>query len=247
MTETVIEVNHVSVRFNLAEEKVDSLKEYVIRLMKGKLLLNEFYALKDVSFTVKKGEAFALVGANGSGKSTMLKVVSGIFKPTSGTVRVTGNISPLLELGTGFDYDMTARENIYLNGILLGYSKKFMQQKFDEILDFAELWEFIDVPLKNFSSGMLARLGFSIATMVKPEILIVDEILSVGDANFQKKSQNKMQSMMNSGATLLLVSHSAKQVREVCKKALWLDHGHIMMLGGVDQVCGAYAEFEERR
>ena len=240
MEDYAIEVDNLTIRFNLASEKVDNLKEYFIKLVKKELIFQEFLALQDVSLKVKKGEAWALIGVNGSGKSTLLKAISGILKPYKGTIKVNGEIAPLIELGAGFDSNLTARENIYLNGTVLGNSKKFMDEHFDEIVDFAELWDFLDTPIKNFSSGMSARLGFSIATMVKPDILVVDEVLAVGDAAFQKKCMDRMHEMLEGGTTLLFVSHSNKAVRSMCKNALWLDHGEIRMIGSADEVCDAY-------
>jgi ABC-type polysaccharide/polyol phosphate transport system ATPase subunit len=240
MQDYAIQVTNVSMRFNLAKEKVDSLKEYMIRILKGKYKIDEFYALKDVSFQIPKGDSFAIMGSNGSGKSTMLKVISGIYKPTSGSVMVAGTIAPMIELGAGFDMDLTGKENVYLNGAVLGYPRKFMEESFDRIIDFAELWDFIDVPVKNYSSGMQARLGFSIATLVNPDILIVDEILSVGDAHFRQKCEEKMAEMKQKGTTLVLVSHSMEQVLKVCKHAAWINKGHLMLVGDVQQVCDEY-------
>jgi len=236
----IISVDNVSVRFNLATERVDSLKEYVIKMLKRKLLFQEFFALKDVSLHVKAGESWGIIGSNGSGKSTLLKVVCGIIKPYSGTVALRGSVAPLIELGAGFDVDLTARENIFLNGAVLGYSKSFIKQHFDEIVQFAEIEDFLDVPIKNYSSGMVARLGFSIATIVKPQVLIVDEILAVGDYAFQKKCEKRMSDMISGGTTLLYVSHQHKTVREMCKKALWLKQGRVEMVGDVNTVCDAY-------
>lgn len=236
----IVEVRNVSMRFNLSKEKVDNLKEYVVKFLKHQLLFDEFYALRNVSFSVKRGEPFAIIGENGCGKSTLLKVISGIFYPTEGSVHVHGSVAPLIELGAGFDMDLTARENIFLNGAVLGYDTAFMEEKFDEIMDFAELWDFIDVPVKNFSSGMVARLGFSIATVVVPDILIVDEILSVGDFMFQQKCERKMQEMIEQGATLIFVSHSSDQVKKLCKKAIWLKHGVVQMIGDATEVSDAY-------
>ena len=236
----VVDVQHVTMKFNLSTEKVDNLKEYFIRTIKRNLMYNEFTALDDVSFQVRKGEVFGLVGLNGSGKSTMLKLVSGIYKPTSGTIRVDGVLAPLIELGAGFDMNLTARENVYLTGSVMGYSKKFIQEKFDEIIDFAELRDFVDVPLKNYSSGMVARLGFAIATVIEPDILICDEILAVGDFQFQQKCEERINQMRAHGVTILFVSHSIEQVQRICHRALWLDHGHLKMIGPVDEVCPAY-------
>lgn len=240
--ETVIKLDQVTVRFNLAIEKVDNLKEYVVRLFRHNLLFQEFLALKEVSFEVRKGESWGLIGHNGAGKSTMLKLICGILKPYQGTVTVNGTISPLIELGAGFDMEMTARENIHLNGAVLGNSEKFMNEHFDEIVDFAEIRDFLDVPLKNYSSGMVARLGFAVATIVKPDILIVDEVLSVGDYSFQKKCEKRMSQMRADGATLLYVSHSIDSVRSLCQKAVWLEHGRVQLQGDVSRVCDAYME-----
>lgn len=238
--DSVIKVTGATVRFNMASEKIDNLKEYFVKLVKKELLFQEFLALKDVSFEVKRGEAWGLVGTNGSGKSTLLKLICGILKPYRGTIEVRGNIAPLIELGAGFDGELTATENIYLNGAVLGYSKEFMDSHYDEIVDFAELHDFMHMPIKNYSSGMAARLGFAIATIVRPEILIVDEVLAVGDAAFQEKCQKRMQEMLAGGTTLLFVSHSIKNVRELCDHALWLNKGQVMMKGEADQVCDAY-------
>lgn len=239
-----IEVKNVSMKFNLYREKVDNIKELMIKKLKRNIHYDEFYALKDISFNVRKGDAFAIIGANGSGKSTLLKIISGIFRPTNGSVITYGEIAPLIELGSGFDYELTARENIFLNGAVLGYNRKFMECRFEEIMDFSEMWDFVDVPIKNFSSGMTARLGFSIATIVKPDILIVDEILSVGDMAFQKKCEKKMNDLMSGGTTMLLVSHSEEQVRKMCHQAIWLDKGIIRQAGGVNEVCDAYENRE---
>ena len=235
-----ISVKDVSVRFNLASEKVDNIKEYVIKLVKRQLLFQEFIALKNISFDVKAGEAWGFVGTNGSGKSTLLKTVSGILKPYKGSVQINGTISPLIELGAGFDGELTARENIFLNGCVLGYSEQFIKEKFDEIVDFAEVRDFLDVPLKNFSSGMAARLGFAIATTVKPDILICDEVLAVGDFKFQEKCEKRMNELLSGGTTLLFVSHSTEQVKRMCQKAIWIDHGEMRMIGDAAEVCDAY-------
>jgi len=236
----IIEVNDVTMRFNLSKEKIDSLKEYFIKLAKRQLKFDEFFALKDVSFFIQKGEVFGIIGLNGSGKSTLLKVISGIYTPTKGSATVRGTIAPLIELGAGFDMDLTARENIFLNGTVLGFSKKFLESKFNEIVDFAELWEFVDVPLKNYSSGMVARIGFAIATITKPEILIVDEILSVGDFLFQKKCEERIQALMQEGTTVIIVSHTIAQIEKLCDRVLWLEKGHIKMLGDTQTVCETY-------
>ena len=240
METPMIEVKDVSVRFNLAKEKTESLKEYFVKFAKRQLHFTEFYALKHVSFTIERGEAVALIGPNGCGKSTTLKTIAGVLYPTSGSVQVHGEIAPLIELGAGFDVDLTARENIFLNGAVLGYDHAFMEEHFNSIMDFAELWEFVDVPVKNFSSGMIARLGFAIATEVTAEVLIVDEILAVGDYKFQQKCHERMDRMLASGTTLLLVSHSDAQVRELCSRAIWIDHGVVQMDGPVNEVCDAY-------
>ena len=236
----MIDVDHVTVRFNMASQKVDNLKEYVIRLIKKELMFKEFLAVKDVSFQVREGEAWALIGANGSGKSTLLKNISGIMRPYKGKITRCGSVAPLIELGAGFDPECTARENIYLNGCLLGHSKKYMEEHFDEIVDFAEIHNFLDTPIKNYSSGMKARLGFSVATMVKPEILIVDEVLAVGDYKFQQKCMKRMRELLDGGTTLLFVSHNIEQVRKLCDHAVWLDHGEMRMIGEVKPVCDAY-------
>lgn len=241
----IIDVDHVTIRFNKANAKVDNLKEYCIRLIKGELLFQEFLALKDVSLKVKKGEAWGLIGTNGSGKSTLLKAISGIMKPYKGTITINGNISPLIELGAGFDPNLTARENIFMNGAVLGHSEKFMQEHFDEIVEFAEIREFLDSPIKNYSSGMKARLGFSVATMVSSEILIVDEVLSVGDFLFRKKCMKRMEEMLSGGTTLLFVSHNLDQVRRLCDHAIWLDHGETIMMGEAEGICDAYQEMED--
>lgn len=236
----MIDVDHVTIRFNLSNQKVDNLKEYVIKLIKKELLFQEFLAVKDVSFQVRAGEAWGLIGTNGSGKSTMLKAISGILKPYKGTISVNGSVAPLIELGAGFDPEMTARENIFLNGCVLGHSEKFMQEHFEEIVDFAEIRDFLDSPLKNYSSGMRARLGFSIATMVKPDILIVDEILAVGDYKFRQKCEKRMKELLSGGTTLLYVSHSIDEVMRLCDHALWIDKGVCRMQGDAETVCEAY-------
>ncbi len=236
----MIDVDHVTIRFNLANQKIDNLKEYFIKLVKRELMFQEFLAVKDVSFQVRRGEAWGLIGTNGSGKSTMLKAISGILKPYQGTITVRGNIAPLIELGAGFDGNLTARENIFLNGCLLGHSEKYMQEHFQEIVDFAELWDFLDSPIKNYSSGMRARLGFAIATMVRPDILIVDEVLAVGDYKFRQKCEKRMTEMLNGGTTLLFVSHSIDEVKRLCDHAIWLDKGKAVMQGEAETVCDAY-------
>ena len=227
-------------RFRMANDNIRSIKEYAVQLLKGKIKYNEFEALKHVSFDVKRGEVVGLIGHNGAGKSTMLKVISGILKPTEGSVTVRGNIAPMLELGSGFDMDMTGRENIFLNGAILGYSEEFLKSKYDEIVEFSEIGQFIDVPLRNYSSGMITRLAFSIATVVVPEVLIVDEVLSVGDAAFQERSYRRMMELMHGGTTVLFVSHDLNQIRSMCNRVVWLDHGHVRMFGDTQSVCDAY-------
>ena len=240
MSEEIIKVENVSMRFNLAEEKTDTMKEYFLKMIKGKLHFTEFYALKNVSFTIHRGESVALIGRNGSGKSTMLKVIAGVLTASQGTVSVSGSIAPLIELGAGFDMDLTARENIYLNGAVMGHNRKFMDENFQEILEFSELQDFIDVPLKNYSSGMVARLGFAIATQVQADILVVDEILAVGDFKFQQKCKERMKHLMGKGTTVLFVSHSDDQVKEICQRAIWLSHGEVMADGPAAEVCDKY-------
>ena len=238
--EYVVDVEDLTIRFNLASEKVDNLKEYVIKMIKHELMFQEFLALKHVNLKVKSGEAWGLIGTNGSGKSTLLKACCGILKPYTGTVTTRGKIAPLIELGAGFDMNMTARENVFLNGTVLGHSRKFMEEHFNEIIDFAELQDFLDVPIKNFSSGMQTRLGFAIATMVRPDILVVDEILSVGDYQFQQKCYKRMEEMLSNGTTLLYVSHDVKSVRKLCDHAIWLDKGDVRMSGLVKEVTDEY-------
>lgn len=240
MKETVIEVNDVSMHFNLMVERVDSIKEYVMKLVKGKLLYNDFVALSHVSFKVQKGEIVGLVGLNGAGKSTLLKIIAGVLKPTEGKVITRGTIAPLIEVGAGFDPELTARENVYLNGAILGHDRKFMDSKFDEIIDFAELWNFVDVPVKNFSSGMYARLGFAIATMVQPDILIVDEVLSVGDYKFQQKCEKRIREMIQNGVTIILVSHEIKLIQKLCTKVIWLKHGSVKDIGNAEIISKEY-------
>lgn len=242
MDDTIIEVNDVTMRFRMNSDKILSLKEFVTTALRGKLKYQEFTALERVSFKVRKGETLGLIGRNGAGKSTLLKVISGILKPTEGSVQCHGNVVPMLELGSGFDFDLTGKENIFLNGAILGYSEDFLKEKYQEIVDFSELGGFIEVPIRNYSSGMLARLAFSIATVVKPEILIVDEILSVGDSNFQEKSRERMLDLMGGGTTVLFVSHGLEQIRGMCSRVLWLEHGQVKMLGETKAVCDAYAK-----
>ena len=244
MKEKVIQVRNVSMHFNLMTERVDSIKEYLLKLIKGKLLYNDFIALHDISFDIYKGDILGLIGLNGAGKSTLLKILAGVLKPTSGTVQVKGRIAPLIEVGAGFDPELTARENIFLNGAILGYSRQFLESKFDEILDFAELRDFVDVPVKNFSSGMYARLGFAIATMVEPDILIVDEVLSVGDFRFQEKCEKRIREMIGHGVTIILVSHDSKLIKEMCSQVIWLEHGAIRKMGSTESICDEYEKSE---
>ena len=239
---TMIRVSDVTMRFRMNNDKILSLKEFVTTALRGKLQYSTFTALEHVSFEVQKGETIGLIGRNGAGKSTLLKIISGIMKPTEGSVECRGNVVPMLELGSGFDMDLSGRENVYLNGAILGYTKQFLDAKFQEILDFSELGDFINIPIRNYSSGMLARLAFSIAAVVKPEILIVDEILAVGDAQFQEKSKRRMMELMGGGTTVLLVSHDIEQVKELCRRVVWLEHGRVREIGDAKEVCGAYEQ-----
>ena len=236
----VIKVDHVSMKFNLSSEKFDSFKEYVIKSIKGQVSVEAYWALKDVSFQVYKGDSVGLIGLNGSGKSTMLKTIAGVLKPTKGTVTVSGSVAPLIELGAGFDMDLTARENVFLNGALLGYTREEMTRHYDDIVKFSELENFMNVPVKNFSSGMVSRLAFAIATIGVPDILIVDEVLSVGDFRFQEKCENRIQAMMKEGTTILFVSHSIDQVQKICNKIVWLDHGVVKRFGDAEEICNEY-------
>lgn len=240
MNRTVVEVDDVSIRFDLSSDRINTLKELVIKLLTKKIKFDEFWALQNVSFKIAQGDVLGIIGKNGAGKSTLLKVISGIMKPTKGKVTVAGNIVPMLELGSGFDYELSGKENIFLNGAILGYSEEFLHEKYDEIVAFSELGDFINVPLRNYSSGMVMRLAFSIATVVNPEVLIVDEILAVGDADFQKKSQNKMKEMMSGGTTVLFVSHMLPQIREMCNKVVWLEHGQVVDFGPTQEICDRY-------
>ena len=235
-----VRLTDVSMMFNLSTEKVDNLKEYIIRAMRRSIKFEEFWALKNISVSIKKGDSLGVVGLNGSGKSTLLKLVAGVLKPTKGKVITNGQISPLIELGAGFDPDLSARENVFLNGAILGYSKAYIAERLEEIIEFSEIQEFIDVPIKNFSSGMTARLGFAIATMNIPEILIIDEILAVGDFKFQEKSFKRMETLLSKGATVMFVSHSDQQIRQICNRAIWLRNGELVMEGPSDEVCNAY-------
>lgn len=238
----IITLNNVSVRFNLASENINNLKEYAMKLLKKQLMFQEFYALRNVSLSIKAGESVGLIGVNGSGKSTLLKVICGVLKPHTGSVGVKGSIAPLIELGAGIDAELTARENIFLNGAILGHSQKVMERHFDQIVEFAELGAFLDTPVKNFSSGMAARLAFSIATAIEPQILIVDEILSVGDYAFQQKCIKRMDDMLGKGATLLYVSHSNESIKQLCQRGIWLDHGNVVMQGIAEEICDAYQQ-----
>lgn len=240
MSKPIIEVNNVSISFKMSNDRVTSMKEYVVQRMKRQYHVDEFQALTNVSFDVHKGEIVGLIGRNGAGKSTLLKVISGIMKPSGGSVMVHGNIVPMLELGSGFDFDLTGEENIFLNGAVLGYTEDFLHDKYDEILAFSELGRFIKEPIRNYSSGMMARLAFSIATVINPEILIVDEILAVGDSAFQEKSKERMMELMQGGTTVLYVSHSISQIRSMCHRAVWLDHGKIVQCGDAQTVCDHY-------
>ena len=240
MAQDIIQVNNITVRYKIANDRVSSLKEFVIKKIKKSITEKDFLALDNVSFTVEKGDVVGVVGRNGAGKSTLLKVVSGIQKPASGNIVLNGRVVPMLELGAGFDMELSGKENVYLNGAVLGYSKEFLDEKYNDILEFSELGDFINMPVRNYSSGMVARLAFSIACMVNPEILIVDEVLSVGDENFQRKSKNRMLELMSGGSTVLFVSHNVKQIEEICNKAIWLEHGKVVMTGPSDVVCAEY-------
>ena len=240
MSKVIIDVQNVSMKFRFNNDRIVSLKEFVTTALRGKLQFEEFTALNDISFQVKKGETFGLVGHNGAGKSTLLKLISGIMKPTSGKITCHGNIVPMLELGSGFDMDLCGRENIFLNGAILGYDEQFLNEKYEEILRFSELEKFIEMPLRNYSSGMIARLAFSVASVINPEILIVDEILSVGDAEFQEKSRNRMKELMGGGTTVLFVSHDISQIKELCNRVAWLEKGQLKMVGNTKEVCEQY-------
>ena len=243
----IIEARDVSMRFIMERDKTDTIKEYILKMVQRNLKFSEFYALKGVSFGIQKGESVALIGANGSGKSTMLKIIAGVMRPTRGSVSVEGTIAPLIERGAGFDGDLTARENVFLNGALLGHDRREMEHNFQQIVEFSELGNFIDVPVRSYSSGMVARLGFAIATQVEADILVVDEILSVGDYSFQQKCHRRMEEMLAQGSTLLFVSHDAEQVKRLCKRAIWLDHGNIVQDGPSGPVCDAYLASQANR
>ena len=243
MEPTVIQVENATVRFNIASQRIDNIKEYFVKFFKGELHFSEFLALKNINLEIKQGESWGIVGSNGAGKSTLLRLICNIIAPNTGSVRVNGTISPILELGAGFDPDLTAGENIYLQGALLGYSRTFIQEHYNEIVAFSELADFLDMPIKNYSSGMQARMAFSVATAVKPEILIVDEALSVGDVAFQRKCANRIQEMLQCDTTLLFVSHDNSMVENLCEKALWLRKGEVVMAGSAKEVCAAYADY----
>lgn len=241
MSEPIIVINHVSMMFNIASEQLNSLKEYFLAIVKRQLHFKPFMALEDIDLVINRGEQYGIVGTNGSGKSTLLKIIAGVMEPTEGRIAIGGSIAPLIELGAGFDMELTARENIYLNGALLGYSKSFIDERFDEIVEFAEVGDFLDMPMKNFSSGMIARVAFTVATTTIPDILIVDETLSVGDFQFQQKCEARISELVNQhGTTLLFVSHSTDQVERVCNKAVWIEKGHLRAIGDVHEVCNAY-------
>ena len=238
----MITVKNVSIRYLMIYDRVKSIKEYIVQKLKGEIKYEEFWALKNIDFEVKKGEVVGIIGHNGAGKSTLLKIISGILKPTEGSVNVQGVVVPMLELGSGFDQDLTGRENIFLNGAILGYSEEFLKEKYDEIVEFSELGKFIEIPLRNYSSGMIMRLAFSIATVVNPDILIVDEILAVGDADFQAKSKARMLELMGGGTTVLFVSHTLDQIREMCDKVLWIEHGQMQAFGETEEICNKYEQ-----
>lgn len=247
MPENMIEVKNVTMKFRMSDEPINSLKEIFTTALTGKLKFNEFLALDNVSFELEKGKTLGLIGNNGAGKSTTLKLISGILKPTSGTIITRGNVVPMLELGAGFDLELTGKENIFLNGAILGYSKEYLTSKYDEIVEFAEIKDFIDMPIRNYSSGMMARLAFSIASVVQPEILIVDEILAVGDTAFQEKSFNRMKELMSGGATVLFVSHDLDKIEEMCDKVIWLNHGKVVDIGDTKEICAKYRESQNKK
>ena len=242
----MIKADNISVCYKMPHDRIQSIKEYVVALMKKKLKYEQFRALNGVSFEISKGEVIGIVGSNGAGKSTLLKVISGILRPTEGSVSLEGNVVPMLELGSGFDFDLSGRENIFLNGAILGYSESFLKEKYDDIVEFSELGEFINIPVRNYSSGMIMRLAFSIASQVVPDILIVDEILAVGDAAFQEKSYARMVELMGHGTTVLLVSHNIEQIRRLCDRVIWLDHGQVKAIGETQEICDAYMQTQIR-
>ncbi|MFR8018491.1 MAG: ABC transporter ATP-binding protein [Mediterraneibacter gnavus] len=242
MEQRIVDVENVSIKFNLSSEKIDSMKDYLVKRLKGQISFDEFWALQDISFSMNRGDSVALIGLNGCGKSTLLKTIAGVLKPTKGSVKVYGSIAPLIELGAGFDHDLTAEENIYLNGAILGYGRQEMQKHYEDIVEFSELRDFMNVPIKNFSSGMLARLAFSIATIGNPDLLIVDEVLSVGDFRFQEKCERRIQNMMKEDTSILFVSHSIEQVQKLCKRAIWIEKVHIVKAGTTEEVCPEYRE-----
>lgn len=242
--EVIVKVENVSIKFCLASEKFDGFKEYFIQRVKKKITYQDFWVLQDVSFEVYKGETLGLIGVNGSGKSTMLKIIAGVMKPTRGSVKTSGVIAPLIELGAGFDFDLTAKENVFLNGTLLGYTREYLEEHYEEIVEFSELEQFMDVPVKNFSSGMFSRLAFAVATIGQPDILIVDEVLSVGDFHFQQKCEARINRMKENGATILFVSHNMEQVRNLCSRIVWLEHGRVHSIGDADELCREYQEAE---
>ena len=242
MEQRIVDVENVSIKFNLSSEKIDSMKDYLVKRLKGQISFDEFWALQDISFSMNRGDSVALIGLNGCGKSTLLKTIAGVLKPTKGSVKVYGSIAPLIELGAGFDHDLTAEENIYLNGAILGYGRQEMQKHYEDIVEFSELRDFMIVTIKNFSYGMLARLAFSIATIGNPDLLIVDEVLSVGDFRFQEKCERRIQNMMKEDTSILFVSHSIEQVQKLCKRAIWIEKGHIVKAGTTEEVCPEYRE-----
>lgn len=238
----MIKIDNVTLDYKVQKEHIQSLKEYLVNMFKGKITYESFRAVNEVSINIKKGEVVGIVGRNGAGKSTLLKVIAGVLTPTFGNIKINGVIAPMLELGAGFDQDLTARENIFLNGAILGYSKEFLESKYEQIVDFSELRDFIDQPVRTFSSGMTMRLAFSIATIVEPEILIVDEILSVGDSHFKKKSENRMRELMEGGTTVLMVSHALPQIQDMCNRVIWLEKGQVKMDGDAEIVCNEYGK-----
>lgn len=243
MTEIMIEAEHIAMRFHLNKNRTSTFKEWVIQRAKKQIQFEDFYALKDVSVQVRKGDILGIIGRNGSGKSTLLKVISGIYVPTKGMIRTKGRIAPMLELGSGFDFDLTGEENVFLNGAILGFDEKFLKNKYDEIIDFSGLRDAVHQPLKTYSSGMVMRLAFSIASLIEPEILIVDEILAVGDEEFQQKSRDRMMKLMYGGATVLMVSHNLDQIESMCSRVIWLNNGLVELEGAPQEVCRAYREY----